>query len=439
MAEREDLAGWIEREYRVAAQEILRSISATGLEQRRPAFGQVIRPVRGSVLASPFPGHYDPEPDYFFHWLRDSAAVIGAVLELIADGTLGDAGHAIVADFVSFSLGLDRLDGRALVPGYDAGVSAEGCKYLRPADELASVAGDRVRMDVRFNPDGSLDIIRWGRPQLDGPAFRGLVMMQYADAYGASPDMAALIDGDVDFTLRHAGADGFDIWEERRGGDYYTRSLQQALLAKAVARASSGARAAVMSAAVERLDGMLNRHWSPASNAYLAAVRDSGSSDRDVDFAVVLAALHGNRTSGSHSVRAPRMQATLATLAGVFAADYAINRARPGAAPAMGRYRGDVYQSGGAFYFSTLGAAEFHYRLAASDVAAACALIARGDAFMETVRRFTPASGELSEQFDQTDGRQTSAPHLAWSYAAFITASAWRRRAIAATADTGRL
>ena len=45
-----------------------------------------------------------------------------------------------------------------------------------------------------------------------------------------------------------------------------------------------------------------------------------------------------------------------------------------------------------------------------------------GDAFLETVRRFTPASGELSEQFDQTTVVQSSGRNLAWSYAAFIIA-----------------
>jgi glucoamylase len=58
-------------------------------------------------------------------------------------------------------------------------------------------------------------------------------------------------------------------------------------------------------------------------------------------------------------------------------------------------------------------------------------LLARGDAFLQTVRRFTPPSGDLSEQFDQKTGVQTSARHLAWSYAAFISCIA-ARRAVAA-------
>ena len=65
----------------------------------------------------------------------------------------------------------------------------------------------------------------------------------------------------------------------------------------------------------------------------------------------------------------------------------------------------------------------------------AAAAIERGDAIMRTVRAFTPAGGDLSEQFDRATGAQTSAKHLAWSYAAFITAAASRARAMRAGAQ----
>ena len=60
------------------------------------------------------------------------------------------------------------------------------------------------------------------------------------------------------------------------------------------------------------------------------------------------------------------------------------------------------------------------------------ALLRRGDQFMATVAAYTPASGELSEQFDQAIGVQTSAKSLAWSHAALITAVARRRAALRA-------
>ncbi len=97
----------------------------------------------------------------------------------------------------------------------------------------------------------------------------------------------------------------------------------------------------------------------------------------------------------------------------------------------MGRYAGDVYYSGGAYFFSTLGAAEFCF-LAAQSEGDAKRWFARGDAYLATVRAYTGPEGDLSEQFDQRTGAQTSARHLAWSYAAFISTLAARRAARAA-------
>jgi glucoamylase len=77
-----------------------------------------------------------------------------------------------------------------------------------------------------------------------------------------------------------------------------------------------------------------------------------------------------------------------------------------------------------------LAAAEFCFR-AVGGGAGARAQLERGDAFLETVRSFTPPSGDLSEQFDQNTGAQSSARQLAWSYAAFISCIAARRAVVA--------
>jgi glucoamylase len=42
---------------------------------------------------------------------------------------------------------------------------------------------------------------------------------------------------------------------------------------------------------------------------------------------------------------------------------------------------------------------------------------------------FTPADGALAEQIDRTTGAPTSAPHLSWSYAAFVSTA--RERSLA--------
>ena len=64
---------------------MLTSISPVGIVKLRPRFGQVIVPKPGSVVASPVLAAYDPEPDYFFHWYRDSALVMDALRLLRSD------------------------------------------------------------------------------------------------------------------------------------------------------------------------------------------------------------------------------------------------------------------------------------------------------------------------------------------------------------------
>jgi glucoamylase len=130
------------------------------------------------------------------------------------------------------------------------------------------------------------------------------------------------------------------------------------------------------------------------------------------------------------------MHATLARLDALFDAAYPINHGRPaGRGAALGRYGGDAYYSGGAYYFSTLGAAEFCFRAAAAG-SDSRRWFERGDAYLATVRAYTPASGDLSEQFDQRSGAQTSAKQLAWSHAALISCAG--ARGIAAAAREAR-
>src|SRR3546814_7671953 len=63
--------------------------SRVELVKSRPGFAQNIRPRAGSIIASPVLASYDPDPDYFFHWYRDSAVVIDALRVLCEDGSIG--------------------------------------------------------------------------------------------------------------------------------------------------------------------------------------------------------------------------------------------------------------------------------------------------------------------------------------------------------------
>ncbi len=449
---------------------MLRAISATQLTMERPGFGQRIIPRAGSVLASPVCAHYDPDPDYFFHWFRDSAIVVDALRMALAAGFTETSAIARLREFVQFSLALRALDGRAFLRAVHPGarVQPDFRKYLRPEEEIAALYGDAVLADVRVNADGTPDLARWSRPQADGPALRALALMRWeSQLTNADPSLRTslptLIRGDLDFTLSYADRPCVDIWEESSGQHYYTQLLQAEALrcgAEWLTHAGQETEAHICRATAQQLLAGLDSLWSAAAGCYRAT-----ADGRELDIAVILAVLHTRRTRGTHGVLDPRTQATLGALEELFAAAYAINRDLPAErAPAMGRYAHDRYYSGGAYFFATLAAAEFYFALAAAlraggrlavtaenrrflhglgvagdrDVGAVAALaFERGDAFLRTVRAFTPASGELAEQFDQWTGAPSSARQLSWSYAAFVSAAARRAEACPSTMASG--
>lgn len=470
---RQELTEWMKRQYPLSAKAMMSAISAVHLVKERRGFGRFVRPVKGSILASPVMAAYDPDPDYFFHWLRDSAVIIDALRALISSGEVNEAeGLEHFKDFLRFSLALSALDGRDFLKragDFRANVEPFFLQYVRPDSEFAALAGDSVLGEPRFDPDGSFDVLKWSRPQHDGPALRALAVVKFC-ASVAAKDAGSLalakelLSRDLDFTLKRWRQPSFDIWEEELGRHYYTQLVQCEALEQGglwIAAAGETERGRAYRAEAEAIVLSLDDFWSEEQGFYRSRISlTAAGHEKDLDIATLLAVIHAGRKRGGHSVLDPRIIATVYQLENLFAGLYKINQPPlQNRAPAMGRYRGDAYYSGGAYYFSTLGAAEFYFRAAEAAADGGVfesdwrgpdiyrrfgighsddahhstlveALFRRGDMFMATVAAFTPSSGDLSEQFDQTTGAQTSAKTLAWSHAAFISAYASRCAAL---------
>jgi glucoamylase len=398
-----NLVEWIAQQEHHAAAMMRQAISPATVKTR-PRFFQTILPKPGSVVASPVLAAYDPEPDYFFHWYRDSAVVMDALF-LVRDRVPG-AGD-LFADFVRFSLGLAALDGR---DAPEPQAEPDFTRFLRR--NLAEAHGEAIPAETRVNPDGTLDITDWPRPQHDGPALRALTLLRWGVE---SDDAARLLRADLEFAFHHATRPCFGVWEEEYGLHYYVLRVSAAALSRGSEWLNANGDqtlAARYAGRAAEITAMLEDWWLPDAGFIRAHILDDRHADKELDVSVILAANHAGALPDE------QLKQTLNRLDALFAGIYSINRDR--AAPALGRYAGDTYYGGGPWYAATLAAAEFCYR--AGD-------IARGDGYMQTVRDFTPDSGDLSEQFDRDSGVQTSARHLAWSYAAFLTATTARRAA----------
>lgn len=454
------------------------SISATGLTHQRPEFYQTITPRRGSVLASPTIGPA-AKPDYFFHWLRDSAIVMDALALAIERGDESRASLRHLRDFVAFSRTISGLDGpsRLAAQGVGATSDPELARYLRSEPELRSIVGDRALAEARVNPDATLDSLKWARPQYDGPALRAATLMRRMALFeqDAPQEARALLRDDLACTLAHVDEPCYDIWEYRFGHHYHTRVVCLGALTGAQALAPDlglEAEQAGLEGAIARLRHGLDHHWRSEEGFYLSAIKGTETiSDLDLDSAVVLAVVEAGIASGRHSVLDPRVHATLARLEQLFEGEFPINAGlAPGEAPLIGRFRGDGYYGGGVFLFGALAAAQVYYRLAGHVRAegnlpadadnrlflercgvsglgargplvaffvgegrreAAARLRMRGDSILRALARRLPEDGEMPEQLDKATGAPASARNLSWSYAAFISAVAARQAALA--------
>lgn len=425
---------WLAGRSRTAAAELRAATSATHLVRDRAGFGWRLSPARGSILASAKMDSWDPDPDYFHHWVRDAAIALAAVpMAMAADPDSLGFWRQAVADHIDFSLRISDPErwGPASNP-LAAGTRPDHRAFLRPDAELAALSGARWLEEPRFAPDGTPDLENWSRPQDDGPALRASVLMTLRKVMPEAATAAAdrLIARDLAHVLAIAGRPAIGPWEEgpaRR--TTFTLIAQWDALDRAATWADErGLPAEPWRAAAEKAAAMVLKARDPASGAWRQSVE---APEGTLDSATVLAILHAGRATGPFALSAASTQATVAGLERTFSELYPINRGR--SAPAIGRWQGDVYFGGNPWFPTTLGFAELHYRIAASTGDAVA--FARAEAWMRLVEDVAPdPTAPLSEQFDRTTGAATSCPALTWSAAAFLGAATARDAAVQALA-----
>lgn len=402
------LDDWLERREAASAKAIAAAVSATNLSHARPGFGQVVVPAPGSVLASPENAHWDPEPDYFYHWARDAGVVMAVAPHLARADPMW---HTRFADYVRFSLAIATRPGPAQNP-FAATTRPDHAKFLRPDAELAALTGDALLGEPRVNADGTADFERWGRPQFDGPPLRALSLLAWDGPL--PPEAAPLLALDLDHALRHAARPSIGPWEEEPAAlCAFTLLAQRA----ALRRGADHLPAAPREAALKTLEAALDALWSEPEQTLRAS--DLAPADGS-DAAIVLGALL-DPFAPTFGITDPRIVATAAHVTAWSRADYPI----AAEAPLVGRWRRDVYFGGNPWLPTSLGFAEFHYLRAATDPAA----FAEGDTILTALAHHLPTAGPLPEQLDRTTGAPTSSRDLTWSHAALIAAATARRHA----------
>ena len=151
---------------------------------------------KGIIVASP-----STIPPYKYHWIRDSALVMRVFIDK----------YQKTNDSKYFEYIMNYIENETKV------------------QDLKTKSGlGEPKINIDCTPfDGE-----WGRPQNDGPALRGIMMLKIIKSFKYNYDViinkliVPIVLKDLDYVLENYDKVCFDIWEEKIGWHFYTRIVQ---------------------------------------------------------------------------------------------------------------------------------------------------------------------------------------------------------------------
>ena len=151
---------------------------------------------KGIIIASP-----STVPPYKFHWIRDSALVMRVFIDM----------YVRTKESKYFEYIINYIENESKV------------------QDLKTISGlgePKINIDCTpFNGD-------WGRPQNDGPALRGIMMIKIINIFKYNYDILIdklirpIIIKDIHYIVENYNKASFDLWEEQKGWHFYTRMVQ---------------------------------------------------------------------------------------------------------------------------------------------------------------------------------------------------------------------
>lgn len=403
---------WLERELAFSIPRIFRNVSPS---DARP----------GAVVAAQTRNN----PNYYFHWVRDAALTMEALIERYN---------------FNVKVGATATQEQQIL-------RRKIMEYFEFCDFVQNIRTIEGLGEPKFNVDGSAFNEPWGRPQNDGPALRALSFIHLAKIlinegqydfvrtrlYNANSVSSSVIKRDLEFVSHRWRDSSFDLWEEVKGDHFYTRMVQRRALKEGADLASSmgdmGAAQWYANQAFE-IERDLQSFWDQNRGYFITTKNRTAGIDyknSQLDTAFVLGLLHGSLHDGFMSFKDSRVQATMDRIADSFYRIYSVNRNTSVPGIAIGRYPEDLYagthfNAGNPWVLTTLAFAEAYYLtaseyLARGQYSRANEFIQRGDLFTMRVQFHSHNDGALNEQIDRNSGYMTSVEDLTWNYGAVLT------------------
>ena len=279
---------------------------------------------KGIIIAS-------PTKFYLYHWIRDSAIVMKLIIKLYNETN----------DIRYFKTIIDYLENES---------------KLQKLPTLSGLG------EPKFNMDSTPFMDSWGRPQNDGPALRGLNMINifrnfnnqgYSDI---SKSIIEIIKKDLEYTLKFLDNFCFDLWEEEQGYHFYTRVVQAKFIKESLNLFKEINEDNKFEYLINRLENkyklireLLSHHYIDDSIIYSFLINGKR---RNNDSALLLALCHIDFDCDIVNVFDSRYLNSIYNIMTLFKKEYPINHSSN--VVLLGRYSNDQYYEGNPWFICTL-------------------------------------------------------------------------------------
>lgn len=332
----------------------------------------------GSIIASP-----STDPDYNYHWMRDSAIVMKAIMTLYKD-----TNNSIIKDKL-----IDIMN-----------------KYI----DIELIHLKHHPAEPKFEIDGSPYVGDWGRPQNDGPALRGLTCIKLLSFLPERHlDLHKIITNDITYTIDVIDNPCFDLWEEQDGFHLYTRLVQAKFINECFTIDYQSF--FDLDNMIIRTTELIGHHFSADGKIY-SSFDKNGNVLREYDSSVLLGLCHIDYQLPLYLETS--LNITLYTfkdyaneMVKEFTNLYPVNNILK--IPFLGRYYNDKYFNGNPWIISTI--AYFHYQFQINNLSNISKEFKTFFHFLKDIKKM-----DLPEQINRDTANNISVEKLTWNYSELI-------------------
>lgn len=324
------------------------------------------------------------DPNYYYHWIRDAAIVMRSIIRYYRKSS----------NLSCFKQCIDYLN----------------IEYQFQLLPTLSGLGE-----PKFNVDKTTFDDSWGRPQNDGPALRGLVMLELLVVFEDYPllleSIRKILYKDINYILQNIHEPCFDIWEEVYGYHLYTRGVQYKFLKELyIKNIFPDLQDSIIKGKGELFE-LLQHHQITMTSFNL-----EGHKCREYDTSLLLLASHVDYDREIVDITNNKFKDYIKKMLRYYRQEYPINNVFQGKIILLGRYQNDKYYNGNPWIICSLA----YYQL----------LVKYQELkidFMDyDIHNFTQylesfANLNIPEQINRFDGRHISAHNLTWNYAEMLT------------------